>query len=330
MLRRARILAGAGRQSVLHHLRLTRRFMSSSVRERQLRAIRQMRPSSPLPSRRRTRGGVWGVSLVRDELDVLPHVLDHFFEQGLSQIIIADNGSTDGTREYLLARAETEPRLHVILDEEPAHIQSEKMTWLSHLAWRAGADWIIPFDADEFWFAPSGSLADWIPSQSSTIFAAAFHHMVPTSPIEGDMRDAEFLLDAAPSEPGKVAFRAGPTVIVGPGNHYAVRTGATVRGLAIAHAQYRSPAQIARKVRQGTASALLTGEDLSWFSPHWAAGSVLDDDQIAAAFDRMRRGLPEPAIQFTAEGPMVQVKPLRWSVWDEDGSVARAKLASAP
>lgn len=324
MIQRARILAGAVRRSLQHHLFLARRLVMPSTLRPQVRAVRRMRLTAPLPRRRRELGAVWGVTLVRDELDVLPHVIDHLFEQGIAHLLIADNRSVDGTREYLLERARTEPRLHVVLDEEPAHIQSEKMTWLSHLAWRAGADWIIPFDADEFWFAPEGTLATWVPGHRDGILQAAFHHMVPTTPAPEPLRDAEFMLDATPSDPGKVAFRAGPTVWVGPGNHSVRRTGTTGYGLAIAHAQYRSPAQVARKVRQGTASARLTGEDLAWFSPHWASAANLDDAQIAQVFDRISRGLPDPAIQYRAAGPMVRVRPLRWRRWDEDGTISTA------
>ena len=72
----------------------------------------------------------------------------------------APSSSRWSTREFLLNLASRDPRIHVALDEEPAYHQSEKMTWLAHCAWRAGADWIVPFDADEFWFAPGRSVAE--------------------------------------------------------------------------------------------------------------------------------------------------------------------------
>lgn len=136
-------------------------------------------------------------------------------------------------------------------------------------------------------------------------------------------------MDTSPSQPGKVAARSHPFLFIGPGNHYAARVGGEVGGLHIAHAQYRGPAQIARKVRQGTAAAQLTGEDLSWFSPHWAAGARLDDREIEDVWRRISRGLPDPRIGFAAAGPMATLSPLTWSTWDPDGQIASARDGGA-
>ena len=75
-------------------------------------------------------------------------------------MLIADNGSTDETP-LLLAELAKRYRVHVALDREAGHYQGVKMTILSDWARRAGADWIVPFDADEFWFAPEGTLGDF-------------------------------------------------------------------------------------------------------------------------------------------------------------------------
>jgi hypothetical protein len=47
-------------------------------------------------------------------------------------------------------------RVHVVTDREPAYFQAAKMTRLARAAARAGADWVVPFDADELWFADRG------------------------------------------------------------------------------------------------------------------------------------------------------------------------------
>ncbi|MCM3382238.1 glycosyltransferase family 2 protein, partial [Shouchella rhizosphaerae] len=47
------------------------------------------------------RGGVWAVSVVHDEMDVLPLVLDHLQRQGVTGLVVSDNASTDGTRQFL-------------------------------------------------------------------------------------------------------------------------------------------------------------------------------------------------------------------------------------
>lgn len=301
---------------------VTRRFASEKKLQSQLRAARNM-ALPKVPRSRRVPGSVWAISVVRDELDVIPSAIEHLFSQGVDRVLVADNRSVDGTREYLQEIALKDERVHVALDEEPAHIQSEKMTLLAHFAQRRGADWLIPFDADEFWFARGSFLADYLRARprETNVVRADFHHMVPEVPSPSPFIEAKFVMDAAPSVPGKVAVRAHPLLEIWPGNHGASRVGNVERGLHIAHAQYRSPVQIARKVRQGTSASTLTGEDLNWFSPHWAAGSSLSDETITEVFDRISRGLPDPRIQYRAQGPMVHVRPLQWKTWDPDGKI---------
>lgn len=298
---------------------VAKRFPPSRLR-RQWNVITHMGPSGLKPGR--ARHSVWGITVVRDEADVLGLTMRHLLDQGVDHILVADNGSKDGTRELLAELARRDPRVTVVDDATRAHHQSEKMTWLAHLAWRAGASWLVPFDADEFWFADGMGLAEFLRSQDRevSIVHADFHHMVPSSPA-ADLRTAEFILDATPSFPGKVAVRTHPLLEIWPGNHSASRVGGQVRGLHIAHAQYRTPAQVARKVRQGAQAAALTGEDLSWFSPHWVAGAGLTDDDIDDVFTRISRGEPDERIGYAAAGPMVRVQPLLWPVWDPEGQV---------
>lgn len=129
----------------------------------QVEAIRFLKVHNlPAPRLKGPRQEVWAVSVVKNELDILPSVLDHLFAQGIDRIIVADNLSTDGTREYLRQRANEDSRLIFAEDNCDRHIQSEKITYLSHLAWRSGARWIIPFDGDEFWYAEDEKLGDFL------------------------------------------------------------------------------------------------------------------------------------------------------------------------
>ena len=64
----------------------------------QVEAIRFLKVHNlPAPRLKGPRQEVWAVSVVKNELDILPSVLDHFFAQGIDRIIVADNLSTDGT-----------------------------------------------------------------------------------------------------------------------------------------------------------------------------------------------------------------------------------------
>lgn len=313
VLRRVREEAGQA-SWLLRRFRTTKRF-SELVEVRRCWVLPDMSPS---------RGAkIWAVALVRDELDVLPSVIDHLFEQGIEAVLIADNRSIDGTREYIRDLAANDPRVHLVEDEIERHTQAAKVTTLAYHARRHGAQWILPIDADEFWFARDQSVADFLRGlpDEVTIVDADFHHMVPLEAHPKDLRSSEFMLDSTPSFPGKVAVRPHPLLEVWPGNHSATRVGRRGKGLFIAHAIYRGPGQIARKVRQGFASAQRTGEDLSWFSPHWQAGASLSDEEIADVFEKISHGLPDPRIMYEASGPMITVSPLQWGHWGEDGTL---------
>ena len=91
----------------------------------QVEAIRFLKVHNlPAPHLKGPRQEVWAVSVVKNELDILPSVLDHFFAQGIDRIIVADNLSTDGTREYLSQRANEDPRLIFAEDKGEGDISS--------------------------------------------------------------------------------------------------------------------------------------------------------------------------------------------------------------
>src|ERR1043165_5300170 len=93
---------------------------------------------------------VVGISMVKDEADIIAATLRHMKTQ-VDHLIVADNLSTDGTRE-ILRKFDVE----VVTDPEPAYRQSAKMTRLAQLARERGADWGVPFGAGENWDSPLG------------------------------------------------------------------------------------------------------------------------------------------------------------------------------
>lgn len=293
------------------------RYRSLDRLNRQMRVIRRIEVPELHQGQRGT-GSIWAVGVVRDEADVVGATVQHLLRQDVDHVLIADNGSVDGTLELLRDMASSDPRVHLALDREPAHHQSEKVTWLAHVAWRHGADWVLPFDADEFHFADGGTVAHFLRSlDDATVVHADFHHMVATRPTTRVTADTEFILDRTPSFPGKVVVRAHPFLEVIPGSHGASRVGPHVRGLHIAHAIYRGPEQMARKFRQGM-QAGRAGRG-TWPGDHWMKGERLDPAEIAEVWTRISRGLPEPRIDFLAEGPMLRVRPVGWTSWDVAG-----------
>lgn len=270
---------------------------------------------------RRIPGSVWAVCMVRNEEDIIGHSIQHLLRQGVDHVLVADNLSTDGTAAVLAKLAAQDGRVHVAQDRLDAFYQSEKTSRLVRVAGSCGADWVIPFDADEFWFARGETLKEFFSRHSGGIVYANFHHMVRTSNDSECLVDAQFVLDSAPSFPSKVAVRAHPLVVLIDGNHDAMRVGGVIGNrLFVAHAKYRSPRQIARKFRQGTESVMLISPADN-IAPHWRKGSIFTDHQIQAIWDVISRGLPEPRIDHEARGPMVKVSPLRWSTWDPEGQL---------
>src|SRR5690242_16616279 len=101
-----------------------------------------------------TSATTFAVAMVKDEADIVADTVEATLRE-VDAMIVADNGSTDGTREILADLPVT-----VIDDPDPAYYQSVKMTELAAQAADAGADWVLPIDADERWYSPHGRIAD--------------------------------------------------------------------------------------------------------------------------------------------------------------------------
>ena len=198
--------------------------------------------------------------MVKDEADVIEGAIRHMSDEGVAGIIVADNGSTDGTRE-LLEKLDLPCELLLVDDPEIAYYQSRKMTRLAEQAAERGAEWIIPFDADELWTASDrlGVFLDQQPADVHVVRAALTHHFCTA--VDCDDPDPFRAMEwrqARPADLPKVAFRYCPGVVIQPGNH-AVMIGSHWQpggqtGLAIRHFPYRSESQFISKARNGAAA----------------------------------------------------------------------------
>ena len=95
---------------------------------------------------------VFGISIVRNEADIIRVNVLHHLSLGLDCLLIVDNGSSDGT-DRELQRLSRDKRVRWRRNDSP-YRQSEIITGLAREAFRNGADWVVPMDADEFWWAP--------------------------------------------------------------------------------------------------------------------------------------------------------------------------------
>src|SRR5678815_676623 len=82
---------------------------------------------------RHKRHQVVGVSMVRDEEDIVGVTVRHMLEH-VDHVLIADNMSVDGTPCVLKEIERETGRVTVISDDEPAYMQSQKMSRLARRA----------------------------------------------------------------------------------------------------------------------------------------------------------------------------------------------------
>jgi glycosyltransferase involved in cell wall biosynthesis len=98
---------------------------------------------------------VVGVGVVKDDADAICFSVLHHLRIGVDEVWLVDNGSTDGTSRLLEVLARRTGRVVVRADPGP-FTQSAFVSGLADEAHRAGADWVVPFDADEFWWPAGG------------------------------------------------------------------------------------------------------------------------------------------------------------------------------
>lgn len=258
---------------------------------------------------------VWGIITVKDEIDVLERVLAHMAGQ-VDNIVVADNGSTDGTYEWLhdewayqsdhrwmpgpgffaaipdhCAYDGSQPPRTVFRDREVGYYQSQKMSALAAFAAASTAEWVVPFDADEIWVARDpgwGTIAQVLaslPPAEGVATAELYDHVATADDV-----DARWPIDRMvwrrpePAPLPKVAVRPLAPVVIEQGNHgahYPAVTPSPV--LVVHHFPYRSPEQMISKARNGGAAYAATDlpED---FGKHWRDYNRLSDEQLTEAF----------------------------------------------
>lgn len=224
---------------------------------------------------------VIAIAMVKDEADIIASTVLQMLGH-VDEIIVADNRSTDGTREILEALPVT-----VIDDPELAYYQSRKMSALAEVALDKGAHWVVPFDADEYWTSGWGPIKSVLHSHDAehgVVTAELFDH-VATGMDEDDpdpVRRLKWRRPYALPLP-KVACRTAPGLVIAQGNHSAhhpIPAAVTESpAFTVHHFPYRSVAQVIRKVRNG-AAAYAASTLPADMGAHWRQWGAFSDEQI--------------------------------------------------
>ena len=131
---------------------------------------------------------------------------------------------------------------------------------------RAAADWVVPFDADEFWFAEGSTVAERLRGLTEDRARCDYRNAYPL--LEDGELDLDggrpVQVDRTASAWLRIAFRTRRWVWVGERNHDLRTTGPMpTRCLHMLHFSYRSLAQYSRKAEQGVAALEEAGKDES-------------------------------------------------------------------
>lgn len=85
------------------------------------------------------------VSVIKNEINHLPHFLGHYRDLGIRQFVILDNGSQDGSVEFLSAQ----PDVHMYYVDRP-YTWARKQGWVHKIITAYGRqNWYVCVDADE-------------------------------------------------------------------------------------------------------------------------------------------------------------------------------------
>jgi hypothetical protein len=164
------------------------------------RAWRRSRDLVPMRDRTAliARRDVMLFAVLRNERARLPYFFDYYRRLGIGHFLIVDNGSDDGSREWLIAQ----PDVSVWGTGASYRRSRYGMDWLNWLKRRYAHDhWALTVDLDEFFVypfcdtRPIAALTDWLDTAGVKSFGTLMLDMYP----QGDP-------DAAPCAEGQDPF----------------------------------------------------------------------------------------------------------------------------
>jgi hypothetical protein len=236
------------------------------------------------------RARVFGLLVVRDAADLIRvNLLHHLgLGLGLERMLVLDNGSHDGTADRVRRLARTLP-IELDVDGGPFD-HGALVNRLAARAWEAGADWVLPIDADEFFVAAeplpdllgrsrAGALRVGVvnfvqrnrrrkPSERGLL--TMDHrpaHTIPQAEARYHLATGEWSMVEVAWQP-KVVVRAGERVGITVGNHDVVGATGPVEAtdrIVCLHAPLRDRSQLESRLEHGRRhEAAGAASDVGW------------------------------------------------------------------
>ena len=221
---------------------------------------------------------IFALCLARDEADVITQTLTAAATWS-DAVYVFDNGSEDGTWEAVLDLAATDSRIVPDRrDSTPYSPNLRRVLFEAHRANATDGDWWCVLDADEFYIDDPRAFLAHVPRRFDEVWAASFEYYFTEKDVARYTRDPTLYGDDVPveqklryylnnwSEPRFFRYARG---LVWAKGAWPVRLGpAYPRRIRLKHFQYRSPAQIEKRIRIRR-DAMERGRFLHEMLPDW-------------------------------------------------------------
>jgi hypothetical protein len=202
---------------------------------------------------------IFAVLMVKDEEDIIEYNIEYLQKQKIDHIFVANNLSSDNTKNILLSLSKKYGNMTVIDDDEFGYYQAKKMNKWIKKCYEMGADIIIPIDADEIWYSkiPNKLLSDVLRDHCNghCIFVADVIEFIPSEKNINYTNPLQSLIYVKETSdyPPSVAFTKFYDSFISHGNHIIHNhPGKNIHDvIGIKHYQYRNFNQFVRKVKNG-------------------------------------------------------------------------------
>ena len=229
------------------------------------------------------------ISMARNEADIIESFVRHAASFA-DKLYIVDHASTDGTDDILQQLAVEGLPLSVEQFTESEQAQAEIMTKLMEQAFRAGFDFVLPLDADEFLLPDGGQDMAWCREALLSVCTPAEIYQLPwvTYQTAEEYHGQQFILamesqrESQSEELGKLLLGREAWEKTGfrlsQGNHHALLSGVDgwqrlkplpLNGVHLAHYSWRSSEQAASKAAVGWLANVAKYSRQTNLANHW-------------------------------------------------------------